>query len=60
MVGTMFFVINVFKTITYTPQGWDKQPGGALLASALRVSGAENIFRKKKLFMQNISTEDDQ
>ena len=48
MVGTMFFVINVFKTITYTPEGWDKQPAGALLGSALGVSGAENIFRKKK------------
>jgi len=48
MVGTIFFVINVFKTITYTPEGWDKQPAGALLGSALGVSGAENIFRKKK------------
>jgi cytochrome c oxidase subunit I len=48
MLGTVFFVINVFKTIAYTPQGWDKQPGGKLIASALGVSGAENIFRRKK------------
>jgi cytochrome c oxidase subunit 1 len=48
MLGTVFFVINVFKTIAYTPEGWDKQPSGALTASALGVSGAENIFRKKK------------
>ena len=48
MVGTIFFVINVFKTITYTPEGWEKQPAGALLGSAIGYSGAENIFRKKK------------
>ncbi len=48
MVGSIFFVINVFKTITYTPEGWEKQPAGALLGSALGVSGAENIFRKNK------------
>jgi len=48
MVGTVFFVINIFKTIMYTPEGWEKQPSKSLLASALGVSGAENIFRKKK------------
>ena len=48
MLGTVFFVINVFKTIAYTPEGWEKQPGGKLIASALGVSGAENIFRKNK------------
>ena len=48
MVGTIFFVINVFKTITYTPEGWEKQPGGALLASAIGYTGLRNLFRKKK------------
>jgi cytochrome c oxidase subunit 1 len=48
MLGSVFFVINVFKTITYTPKGWDKQPGGALLASALGWTGLKNLFRKKK------------
>lgn len=48
MVGTAFFVINVFKTISYTPKGWDHQPAGALLGSALGISGIKNIFRKKK------------
>ena len=48
MVGTVFFVINIFKTITYTPDGWEKQPGRKLLASALGIHGAENLFRKKK------------
>lgn len=48
MVGTVFFVINIFKTIAYTPDGWEKQPGGALISSALGISGIKNLFRKKK------------
>ena len=34
MVGVVFFVINIFKTITYTPDGWERQPAGALLGFA--------------------------
>ncbi|MFH0989378.1 MAG: cbb3-type cytochrome c oxidase subunit I [bacterium] len=48
MVGTFSFVINVFKTITYTPAGWQKQPGGAMLSSALGISGLRNLFSKNK------------
>jgi cytochrome c oxidase subunit 1 len=48
MVGTIFFVINIFKTITYTPEGWEKQPAGQLIKSALGISGFNNLFRKKK------------
>ena len=48
MLGSAFFVINIFKTIVYTPEGWDKQPGGALFASAIGYSGLRNLFRKKK------------
>jgi cytochrome c oxidase subunit 1 len=48
MVGTIFFIINIFGTITYTPEGWEKQKSGALLASAIGYSGAENLFRKKE------------
>jgi cytochrome c oxidase subunit 1 len=48
MVGTVFFVINVFKTIMYTPEGMEKQPAGALISSALGLSGLANIFRKNK------------
>lgn len=48
MVGTVFFVINIFKTIIYTPDGWEKQPGGALIKSALGLSGLTNLFSKKK------------
>jgi cytochrome c oxidase subunit I len=48
MLGTVFFVINVFATITYTPSGWEKQPCGALIGSALGVSGLRNLFSKNK------------
>jgi len=34
MVGTLFFVLNIFKTITYKPAGHEHQPKG-VLASAL-------------------------
>jgi cytochrome c oxidase subunit 1 len=48
MVGALFFVINIFKTIVYTPEGWEKQPSGALLASAIGYSGLRNLFKKKQ------------
>ena len=48
MVGTVFFVLNIFKTITYTPEGWENQPAGKLLGSALGTSGFGNLFRKKE------------
>ncbi|MBE3109818.1 MAG: cbb3-type cytochrome c oxidase subunit I [Acidobacteria bacterium] len=48
MVGTAFFVLNIFKTITYTPAGWAQQPARALLASALGISGLKNLFSRKK------------
>lgn len=48
MAGTILFIINIFKTITYTPEGWDKQPVKSLLASALGVTGFRNLFTKNK------------
>lgn len=48
MTGTVFFVINIFKTIVYTPEGWEKQPAGALIGSAIGWSGLRNIFSRKK------------
>jgi len=48
MVGALFFVINIFKTIAYTPEGFEKQPSGALLASAIGYGGLRNLFLKKK------------
>ncbi len=48
MLGTIFFVINIFKTITYTPEGMAHQPSVALIGSALGLSGIRNLFRKEK------------
>ena len=48
MLGTVFFVVNVFKTITYTPDGWKPQPAGALLGSALGLTGIRAFFSGKK------------
>jgi cytochrome c oxidase subunit I len=48
MVGVIFFVVNIFKTITYTPEGWEPQPAGRLLASSLGLSGLTAFFTKKK------------
>ncbi len=48
MAGTVCFVINIFKTITYTPQGMEHQPAKELLASALGLTGLINLFSKKK------------
>lgn len=47
MVGSALFVINIFKTISYTPEGWEKQPAGRLLGSAIGTVGIANLFRKK-------------
>ncbi len=54
MVGTAFFVINIFKTIIYTPEGFEKQPAGALIKSALGIDGLSNIFRKKENQKENL------
>jgi len=48
MVGTVLFVVNIFKTISYTPEGWAKQPAGALIGSALGLSGLQAFFSKNK------------
>lgn len=48
MVGTALFVVNIFKTITYTPPGWAPQPSGALLSSALGITGLKNLFSRRK------------
>ena len=47
MVGTALFIINIFKTITFTPDGWDKQPSGKLLADALGLVAVKNLFSSK-------------
>ncbi|HPD65638.1 MAG TPA: cbb3-type cytochrome c oxidase subunit I [Bacteroidia bacterium] len=54
MVGTLLFVFNIFKTITYTPEGYEKISGRSLLASATGFSWAESIFRKKSKRRENL------
>ena len=54
MVGTLFFVINIFKTIAYTPEGHEKVNGKAMLASATGFSWKESIFRKKSKRRENL------
>lgn len=44
MVGTLFFVLNVFKTISYTPEGWTRQPAGRLLGDALGLTTLKLFF----------------
>jgi len=48
MVGTFLYSYNIFKTITYTPEGWDKQPSMELFKSAIGFTGLTNFFKKKK------------
>jgi cytochrome c oxidase subunit 1 len=48
MVATFFFIINIFATIAYTPAGSPKQPAGALICSALGLTGLANFFRREK------------
>jgi len=47
MLGTLFFIINVFATLLYTPEGWEKQPKGKIMASAIGYDGLINLFKKK-------------
>ncbi len=54
MVGTLFFVFNIFKTIAYTPEGHEKVNGRAMLASATGFSWKESIFRKKSKRRENL------
>ena len=48
MVGTFLYSYNIFKTITYTPEGWEKQPSMELFKSAIGFTGLTNFFKKKK------------
>jgi len=48
MIGTFAYTYNIFKTIVYTPEGWEKQPSMALMKSALGITGLVNFFKKKK------------
>lgn len=54
MVGTILWVINIVKTLTYTPQGCEKVPVGMTLCSALGITGIANLFRKRANRKENI------
>jgi cytochrome c oxidase subunit I len=47
MVGTLLFVVNIFKTISYTPAGWEKQPAKQLLLDSLGLSTLGRALRGK-------------
>ncbi len=44
MVGTLLFVLNIFKTLTYTPAGWEKQPAARLLGDGLGLTTLKRFF----------------
>ncbi len=48
MIGTFLYTYNIFKTIVYTPQGWEKQPSVELLKSALGLTAIANFFKKRE------------
>ena len=48
MVGTFLYSYNVFKTIMYTPEGWDKQPSMELFKDAIGFTAIGNFFKRKK------------
>jgi len=48
MIGTFLYSYNIFKTIMYTPEGWDKQPATELFKSAIGFTGLSNFFKKKE------------
>lgn len=48
MVGTLLFVLNIFKTLTYTPEGYEPQNGRAILADALGLSTLWSLVRGRR------------
>ena len=48
MVGTFLYAYNVFKTIVYTPEGWEQQPSMELFKDAIGFKAIGNFFKRKK------------
>jgi cytochrome c oxidase subunit 1 len=48
MAAAVFFVVNIFATIFYTPEGAERPPRGPFVASLLGFTGFANIFRRNK------------
>lgn len=49
MVGTLLFVLNIFKTIMFTPAGQPKVPARKMLLSALGFTALGSLLRGKKM-----------
>ena len=49
MVGTLIWVVNIFKTITYTPAGFEPVDGKAMLRSALGFTALGRLLRGKRM-----------
>ena len=49
MVGTLLFVLNIFKTIVYTPKGADPVPARKMLLSALGFTALGSLLRGRKM-----------
>ncbi|MCL2659146.1 MAG: cbb3-type cytochrome c oxidase subunit I, partial [Acidobacteriaceae bacterium] len=47
MVGTGLYVLNIFKTICYTPKGWTPQGSGRMLGDALGLTTLKLFFQGK-------------
>ena len=48
MVGTFLYSYNIFKTIMYTPEGWEQQPSMELFKDAIGFRAIGNFFKRKK------------
>ena len=48
MVGTLFFVVNIFATLLYTPAGAPQVDRGATLLDALGFTGLFNLFHGRR------------
>lgn len=48
MVGTLFFVVNVFATLLYTPAGHPHVPKAATFLDAMGFTGLKNLFTGKR------------
>lgn len=48
MLGTIFFVVNIFATLLYTPEGEPHVPKAATFFDAMGFTGLKNLFTGKR------------
>ncbi len=46
MIGTLMFIFNIYATVFYTPEGYEKQPLKPMLMSAFGIDGFLNLINK--------------